>query len=369
MTNTQYATPRELSDFMGLTITYPDIDRDGDHIPLELVGTGDNSRSTFFTDKPAIFEGTYTFYHGLDEEDALSHPLEEPAHYSFDRDEGILTLTKEGILEVKTNNIYARYKCNAVGLTETDLQTVLNQSAKFVDDVTLTHFADSSATTPDWICVTNEKHRGKGQLKYLYSTDNYPIANLSTTLTVDIDSGDTAIAVDSTSGFPSNGYLTIGTDKIKYTGKTSTTFTGCSGITTTHTSGTDVYGYVVEISKSDRGDSVEWEVLEPDVDVDVDCTTGNIELLDESINEVSLVDKPQKLVPNRVRFTYCYGDELNENVKLLTLMVASQIKMNEVIRKAHMTGIDSFKPELVRVDDSEINKLISILKHDRTKNI
>lgn len=53
-------------------------------------------------------------------------------------------------------------------------------------------------------------------------------APLQTTLTANVLSGDTTIQVASTAGFASSGgVLRIGDETLAYTGKTSTTFTGC----------------------------------------------------------------------------------------------------------------------------------------------
>lgn len=43
-----------------------------------------------------------------------------------------------------------------------------------------------------------------------------------------ITSSDATITVDDTTDFPSSGYLWIGQEKVQYTGKTGTTFTGCT---------------------------------------------------------------------------------------------------------------------------------------------
>lgn len=64
-----------------------------------------------------------------------------------------------------------------------------------------------------------------GGLAAIYAYDN---TGSSTTLNGDINSSVTTITVASTTGFESVGTVTIGTENITYTGKTSTTFTGCT---------------------------------------------------------------------------------------------------------------------------------------------
>jgi hypothetical protein len=58
----------------------------------------------------------------------------------------------------------------------------------------------------------------------LYLTVN----NCQTALTSSINNVVTTIGVVGTACFPSNGFITIDTEVIKYTGKTGTTFTGCT---------------------------------------------------------------------------------------------------------------------------------------------
>ena len=56
----------------------------------------------------------------------------------------------------------------------------------------------------------------------------YKGSNGSTTLNGAINTSVTTITVASTTNFSTQGTLIIGTEQITYTGKTSTTFTGCS---------------------------------------------------------------------------------------------------------------------------------------------
>ncbi len=54
------------------------------------------------------------------------------------------------------------------------------------------------------------------------------INNLATTLTVAVLIADTTINVTSTTGFPATGICSIEDEVLSYTGKTGTTFTGCT---------------------------------------------------------------------------------------------------------------------------------------------
>jgi len=54
------------------------------------------------------------------------------------------------------------------------------------------------------------------------------VARKSTTLTADLDNSNTTITVAATTGFPSEGFISIDNETIYYSGLTATTFTGCS---------------------------------------------------------------------------------------------------------------------------------------------
>ena len=62
-------------------------------------------------------------------------------------------------------------------------------------------------------------------LTAIYAYDN---TNLSTLLNGGIDDTVTTVTVDSTTNFEDAGTITVGSENISYTGKTSTTFTGCT---------------------------------------------------------------------------------------------------------------------------------------------
>lgn len=68
---------------------------------------------------------------------------------------------------------------------------------------------------------------------------------LATTVNGTVNTGDGSIAVASTTGFPTRGLISIDTEVIAYTGKTATTFTGCTRgydgtVAASHTNGATV---------------------------------------------------------------------------------------------------------------------------------
>lgn len=75
--------------------------------------------------------------------------------------------------------------------------------------------------------VNTEAHMRSGNLPVRYSIDNDG-SPATTYLTSAALSGDTTLTVNDTTYFPSAGTLYIDNELISYTGKTSTTFTGCT---------------------------------------------------------------------------------------------------------------------------------------------
>ena len=79
------------------------------------------------------------------------------------------------------------------------------------------HITQITLGTPEYWVV--------GGLNAIYAYDN---TGTSTTLNGDINASVTTVTVASTTGFESSGTITIGEENITYTGKTATTFTGCT---------------------------------------------------------------------------------------------------------------------------------------------
>ena len=84
----------------------------------------------------------------------------------------------------------------------------------------------------------NQQVIRKGQLDFLATSAFYSNVNL-TTLSADTTVGATTLSADTT-GYPTTGALYINGNIVTYTGKTSTTFTGCTGVSFAHLAGSQV---------------------------------------------------------------------------------------------------------------------------------
>jgi len=363
-----YATELELARFLNIEETIPDRKAIGSARVKEVVGTGDNSTTLFYLDRGYVINGSYTFYHGAAESGATA--LVEDTEYSFNKNDGTITLTSTGVTNIGTGNIYASYSYNGLELTSTQMQDSLDRAQDEIDKFTGTHWADGTASTPDFLKVTEEKHTGQGKYNRDYYTDYYPIPNFQSNLNGALAGGATAVVLDSTDGFPSSGYITVETDKIKYNSKDGDYLLDCSGVATAHNDGVTAYPYVIEISTTESGSFPTWTTLSIDDDVDVDFDTGKLHLYvtDYDLTYYAL-QYPPNLVPNRIRFTYLYGHStIPTDIKRACLMMASKDLIHSAGRKSLLSGQD-FDVTRVVIDDDWINNTLEGYKQRRSSNI
>lgn len=291
-----------------------------------------------------------------------------------------VTYTTEGIVASGTTATYAGtaelqrfmgYTAADNPYTSTQMQEALDRSQGEVDNRTSTHFAVGTTSTPDYVKVTNEKHRGKGNYDRTYFTDKIPLPDVSTTVSgTAVTAADTTIYATSTSGFPATGIVGIEGDKVIYTGKTATSFTGCTGVSSAHGTAKDIKPYVVEISTSQAGASPSWTILTEDIHYDMETDSGRIYVLrDDFVMDVWSTTNPPK-IPNRIRYTYIYGyDEIYPDIKRLCLMIASKDLMHTAVRKATGGGMNEFNPAMIDVDEAWINRTIEKYRSHKMYNV
>lgn len=368
--NTEYGTTIKLAEFMGIKETIPDPKVIGSSRGLELVGAGDGSTTRFYLDHAYVIASSYTLYYGATENAALAQPLTETTHYTMSKDEGYISLTSTGKTLISTSNIYAAYSFNTLQLTDTQAQDALNRAGAEIEKRTSTKWTDGTATTPSYAQVTNEKQDGKGSYDRDYYTKKYPLPDVSTQLTADTAIGATTLNVDATAGFPATGYLLIGSEKITYSAKATTTFT-CTATTAAHSDNDYVKPYVVEISTTESGTEPDWTVLAENTDFDVDLNTGKVHIF---VTQYDLtyfaLQYPPRGVPNRFRFTYLYGfSSIPEDVKRLCLMIAARDLMHTGVRKKTADGYGEFNAELVDIDERWIEDTIQSYKSLKISNV
>ena len=263
----------------------------------------------------------------------------------------------------------------ALGLSNQQMIDALDRAAAEIDQSTKTHFA-TGTTTPDYVAVSNEKQDGQGKFNRWYFTEKYPIPDLKpiTSGTVNANAG--TVEVSSTAGFPSSGVIGASSYKITYTSKAGTAFLGCSGNTGTISPSTTVTPYVVEISTSDSGDDITWQIMNKDTEYDLDTKTGRVFLYKNYIiSSYYTTDNPPRLTPNRFRITYLYGWDAESKglvpyeITRLCLMIASKELLHRVVRSAYLKGFNNFNPSMIEIDKEYIEQTLNRYKNPMVVNV
>ena len=363
-----YATPLQVAEYLELDKEVPN-HKGGSHTLETVIAAAAASTTTVYTAKAQLIAGTYTFSHGTSAT-ATQTTLTETTHYTLDKDTGAFTLTSAGVTEVGgVDGVFGAYKYNTK-FDNTKIQALLDREQANLDDTTDGHWADGTVATPTYDQILNEEHTGRGFVDNTYSTKLYPVANVTTLLDGAVTADDTTITVDSTNGFPSSGNFAIGTDKIVYTGKTSTTFTGCTSVSA-HDDNSKVTNYVVEVSNTAQGTTPTFTTLQEETDYELDHQTGEITLLKDDY----FVDgrfftqettTPQRFTPNRLRTSYLHGFSTipGEITQLLILMVGKSLYSGQVLN-AIDRGTDGFSSNGITDVRAEIKRLI--IKHTSIK--
>jgi len=334
----------------------------------ETVGTGDGTSSDFYLDHAYVIADSYTLFYGSSASSTAE--FTEITHYALTKDSGSIVLTSAGITALSTNNIYSKYSHCELEFTDTQLQEALDKAQSEIDARTDNHWATGTDETPDYIQVTNEKHTGKGKYDRDYYLKNFPIPDVSTDTAIAITAADTTIYVDSTTGFATTGSLGCEEDRMEYTGKTSTAFTGCTSVSA-HSINERVYPYVLEFSTTTSGSTAVWRVMETDADVDLDLQTGRVHVYHIDYDASYYATQyPIRNVPNRLRATYPTGNEsIPSDIKRLCLMIAAKDIMGSTLRRSVINGQSGDRSENVDFDDIWIENTIERYSNIQTSNI
>ena len=359
-------TTEELAEFVGIKRTIPNLLEMNTSRTNEAVGTIATGTMEYYLDYGVVIAATYTLY-----SDGVE--LTETTDYTLDKDLGRITLATGKDVTYNTQALTAKYSHLNNGdsfvITDSELQDVLDRSLTQLNDDTNTVFVDGTAATPDYVQVTNEKHSGQGGYNRAYYTDHYPLPDVSTTINGAITAEDAVITVVSTQGFPTTGVITIETNKIAYTGKSTTTFTGCTNVLA-HDDELTVYSICVEVSTTQQGSEPSWTVYEPNEEVDIDLTSGRIFIYtDESSQLSTRYIYPPRLIPNRVRFTYIHGtDNIPADIKRVELMIGATELENRRLHSYVINGI-KYDSSAINIDNAWIKEILLKYKSLKVSNI
>jgi hypothetical protein len=363
--NLKYATTLQLSSIIGIRKEVPSWDVSATP-SKEEVGTGNGVLLSFFLDHQSILEDSYTLYYGATES-AATNTLTKTTHYSINLTTGEVTLTLAGRTLLSTNKLYVKYSYISNGMTDEYLTTVLARAEQRVDDACGTTFTDGTQDNPSYPSHVDFLP-SKGIYNIAFFTDRRPLIDVNSTLGTTITDADVTLDVSSGDGvlFPSAGTIILGTEIITYTGITVDTLTGLSrgvdgSTVAAHTAGDEIHSTVVQISGTGEGSAPTWYPQEWKADVFVEdtgrFTLYNVNLIEGTTGENLIL--PQEDVQNRVKITYLYGyDSIPATITRLTLLIAKQQLISDTVGKALIAGRNEFRPEMVNVDQPEIDSII-----------
>jgi len=367
MATLKYATTLQLAAILNVKKDIPSWGV-GASPSKEEVGTGDDNETVFYLDHKNIIADSYTLYKGTTESDATS--ITETTHYTIDKDKGKITLTSEGVTLVGTDKIYAEYSYIDLDITDSYFNSIISRAEKEVDNLLNTTFTDGTVTNPSYPLRT-EYQSSHGKYDRVYFSDKRPIIDISSTLASDITSSDISLSVASGDGskFPSTGTIIIGNEIITYTGVSNDSLTGLTrGVddsdAAAHTAGDEIHTTIVEVSSTDEGSSPTWNALKFPSEVVVDEEKSRIFIYKNTIlNDVYvtniMIAKPD--VANRFRLRYLYGwDSIPVDITRLCLLLSKRMLINDTVGMSVFKGRNEFRPEMLNVDQTEINQIVFV---------
>jgi len=354
MATLKYATVLQLTAILNAKKDIPSWDV-GSSPSKEEVGTGDNNETIFYLDHKNIIAETYNLYKGTTENGATA--ITETTHYTIDKDKGKITLTAAGVTLIGTNKIYAEYSYIELDIPDSYFNTIIERAEKEVDNLLNTIFTDGTAENPSYPSRT-EYQSSHGKYDRVYFSDKRPIIDVSSTLASDITSSDDSLSVASGDGskFPSTGTIIIGNEIITYTGVSTDSLTGLTrGVddsdAAVHTAGDEIHTTVVEVSASDEGSSPTWNVLKFPSEVAIDEEKSRIFIYKNTILE-------DVYVTNMIRYLYGW-DSIPADITRLCLLLSKRMLINDTVGMSVFKGRNEFRPEMLNVDQGEINQIVS----------
>lgn len=302
----KYTTPLNFNQSLEMASFVPDYPTT---TSKENIGTGDGSTTVFYLDKAGSIENSETLYTGSTAESGATTTLTRTTDYAVDYDKSEITLTGTGVSTVGSTSIFGEYQYNKYNKRNSATKNALERAEDWVDTYCNTVFTTSGVSTPEFVSVTNELHTGKGSNNRVYQAEYAPLNSSTTTLSGALSASATTVSVASTTGFLGSGTFAVATNKVTYTGKTSNTFTGCTGVTTAVSDATTVTSYVIERALDAEGNSPTYTVMQPDTDYSIDTDAGEVKLVNTNISSEIILDNfhPPATVWDRVRLSYQYG--------------------------------------------------------------
>jgi hypothetical protein len=331
----------------------------------ELVSVGTVNSNIYYLDNKNILSGTYTIYSSGTTSIGSGSALTETTHYVLDKDYGKLTLTTAGSNAIGTV-LTASYSYVSSDISDSELNDVISRSEKEVDNVLNTIFTDGSTSNPNYP-IAEEIQPSKGIYDRVYFTHNKPLIDISALLVSDMGTASTTAQITTGSGtsFPSAGKIIIDNEIIEYTGGSVDTLHSLSrGIddstVAVHSATAGVHTTIVSASSTEQGNSTEYTPLKWDDDVYV-TEDGKIYINASSIIANVAAENalhPMPDVENRFKIRYLYGhDRIPVDITRLTILYAKRMLQQDTVSKALFEGRNEFRPEMMDMDQKEVERI------------
>lgn len=362
----------EFNQFLGMDQEVP-IFIPGQTPSLENVGTGDNSQLTFYFDNNNIISDSETLYIGVSEGSATTS-LARTTQYTVTNDSARINIVSPaGKTALGTNTIFANYFYNKFGIKNSRVSSALLAAEADVDREVNTVFTDNTVSAPAFVSVVNEIHEGKGDFLRVYSTDFYPLNPIQAVVSGAVSSGSVTLPVTTTTnGFANSGYLGVNNLKLSYTGKTSNSFTGVSGLSADIADASIVTNWVIERSLTPEGTDPTYDVLAYQSDYDIETETGNVKLNRNAVVGTLLYDsfQPGVKIWNRVRFTYNYGyTETPKDIVRCVYLIAGKDLFGSQVLNALGRGTNGFETGSMSEIDAWIKQTLNHYKCVKISNL
>lgn len=352
----QYATTSQVLDYLGLVINR---ESDNDNT-LETVDNSGTlvSGSVVFLDKSNIISGTLLLYHGADINNLTL--LTETTHYTIDLTKGKITITSDGATAIGTDSLFADYNYND-SFSDAKISDLIDRAQQHIDE-------SLNQTWNGVTLVDEEEYSGKGYSRRLYRPKKLLPVVIMPKLTSALDSSQTDVSVDSTSGLEAGEYLTIESEVMLIVSvDDSTSLTVTRGQKSTsgaaHADGKQLINYVVEISNSPVGFSPSFTTLNYQGDFDVDSDTGSVQLQHVNAEGADIVGTsvfPSHQVFNRMRLSYKYGSAtVPDDIEELTILLVAKKLFNSQVLNALSRGTNGFETGSISDINSDIDKIMN----------
>jgi len=359
-----YATSSQFAQIIGIKIDVPSWEV-GKTPENESVGQGDSSTKIFYLNHKNILDSSYTLFYGDDS--STTDELTDVTHYAIEGDTGKITLTTDGVTELATKKIYAKYSYTKNGMSNDYLTKVLNRAEAKVDNETNTTFTDGTATNPTYPSET-EIQSSPGYFREQIIAEEKPLIDIVTTLDGDlaIDAVTVPVAAGNGTNYPATGSIIIDSEVITYTGIATDNLTGCtrgamSTTAATHDDLAPIHSTILFLSNTQEGTSVDY-TIQPWGTFMHATETGLFYTYNQSVFNTSQF--PNRLtrqdVADRVKLIYYYGyDTIPADITRLTLIFAKEMLLKDTIGSSLIQGRDGFQPGVMNTDGKESESIIN----------